>query len=339
MKKLKVNVYTQRDEQFDRFMYMIEDMNEELGFQFDKKAFGDEFLGEDLHYSIFLLNTHFANNVWLVEQVQMLKEKGAHDQSFLFILTDRERVKDADLIVIEKDLEKTLQKFIHKPNIISMSLAGYEAYMNKDDRFIFWNEQVKEHCSIKQLNNNNEYMLLFNKFLGIDILKQHFILWSENKQLLFLGNSSTPTVIGKNIPEIIIEEIEQKLGCSVAIFNKQSEFEVMSNNLGVISFVAVDALNEAHDILSCHSNVNVIVLNLDVASLNRDLDQRLMPFFESVYGKRNFPKGVLEKDEELLILDEKGYPIPKYKVDNWNEEILRSSGLSEILNKVEEVTK
>ncbi|AJI30719.1 hypothetical protein I6G76_20105 [Bacillus cereus] len=336
---MKVNVYAQRDEQFDRFMYMIEDMNEELGFQFDKKAFGGEFVEEELHYSIFLLNTHFANNIWLVEQVQMLKAKGAHDQSLLFILTDRERVKDADLTLIEKDLEKTLQKFIHKPNIISMSLVGYEAYMNKDDRFIFWNEQVKEHCSIKQLNNNNEYMLLFNKFLGIDTLKQHFVLWLENKQLVSLGNVSTPTVIGKNIPGIIIEEIEKKLGCSVAIFNKQSEFEVMSNNLGVISFVAVDALNEANDILSCHSNVNVIVLNPDEVSLNRDLDQRLMPFFESVYEKRNFPKGVLEKDEELLILDEKGYPMPKYKVDNWNEEILRSSGLLKILNKVEEVTK
>ncbi|PES90327.1 hypothetical protein CN491_24880 [Bacillus cereus] len=338
MKKLKVNVYTKKDEQFDRFMYMIEDMNEDLGFQFDKKTFGDDSLEESSHYSVFLLNTHFANNVWLVEQVQMLKDKGAHDQSFLFILIDRERVKDADLILIEKDLEKSLQKFIHNPNIISMSLAGYEAYMNKDDRFIFWNEQVKEYCSIKQLNNNNEYMLLFNKFLGIDTLKQYFVLWSENK-LLLLRNSSIPTVIGKNIPEIIIEEIEQKLGCSVAIFNKQSEFEVMSNNSGVISFVAVDALNEANDILSCHSNVNVIVLNPDEASLNRDLNQRLMPFFESVYEKRNFPKGVLEKDEELLILDEKGYPMPKYKVDNWNEEILRSSGLLKILNKVEEVTK
>lgn len=338
MKKLKVNVYTQRDEQFERFMYMIGDMNEELGFQFDRKAFGDDSLEESSHYSIFLLNTHFANNVWLVEQVQMLKEKGAHDRSFLFILIDRERVKDADLILIEKDLEKSLQKFIHKPNIISMSLVGYEAYMNQDDQFIFWNEQVKEHCSIKQLNNNNEYMLLFNKFLGIDTLKQHFVLWSENKQLL-LRNSSIPTVIGKNIPEIIIDEIEQKLGCSVAIFNKQSEFEVMSNNSGVISFVAVDSLNEADDILSCHSNVNVIVLNPDVASLNRDLDQRLMPFFKNVYEKRNYPKGVLEKDEELLILDEKGYPIPKYKVDNLNEEILRSSGLLKILNKVEEVTK
>ncbi|MDM5461097.1 hypothetical protein [Bacillus cereus] len=338
MKKLKVNVYTQGDEQFDRFMYMIEDMNEELGFQFNRKAFGDDFLAESSHYSIFLLNTHFANNVWLVEQVQMLKEKGTHDQSFLFILIDRDCVNYAELILIEKDLEKSLQKFIHKPNIISMSLAGYEAYMNKDDRFIFWNEQVKEHCSIKQLNNNNEYMLLFNKFLGIDTLKQHFVLWSENKQLL-LGNLSILTVIGNNIPEIIIKEIEQKLGCSMAVFNKQSEFEVMSNNLGVISFVAVDTLNEAYDILSCQSNVNVIVLNPDVASLNQEVDQRLMPFFESVYEKRNFPKGVLEKDEELLILDEKGYPIPKYKVDNWNEEILRSSGLLKILNKVEEVTK
>lgn len=339
MKKLKVNVYTKKDEQFDRFMYMVEDMKAELEFQFDRKEFSDEFSEEGSHYSVFLLNTHFANNVWLVEQVQMLKEKGAHDQSFLFILIDRERVKDAELILVEKDLEKSLRKFIHKPNIISMSLAGYEAYINKDDRFIFRNEQMKEHCTIQQLNNNNEYMLLFNKFLGIDTLKQHFVLWSENKKLLFLGNSSIPTVIGKNIPEIIIEEIERKLGCSVAVFNKKSEFEVMSNNLGVISFVAVDALNEADDILSCHSNVNIIVLNPDVASLNRDLDQRLMPFFESVYEKRHFPKGVLEKDEELLILDEKGYPIPKCKVDNWNEEILRSSGLLKILNKVEEVTK
>lgn len=150
MKKLKVNVYTKKDEQFDRFMYMIEDMNEDLRFQFDKKTFGDDSLEGSSHYSVFLLNTHFANNVWLVEQVQMLKDKGAHDQSFLFILIDRDRVKGADLILIEKDLEKSLQKFIHKPNIISMSLAGYEAYMNKDDRFIFWNEQVKEHCSIKQ---------------------------------------------------------------------------------------------------------------------------------------------------------------------------------------------
>lgn len=338
MKKLKVNVYTKQDEQFDRFMYMIEDMNEDLRFQFDKKTFGDDSLGESSHYSVFLLNTHFANNVWLVEQVQMLKDKGAHDQSFLFILIDRDRVKDADLILIEKDLEKSLQKFIHKPNIISMSLAGYEAYMNKDDRFIFWNEQVKEHCSIKQLNNNNEYMLIFNKFLGIDTLKQHFVLWSENKELL-LENLSIPKVIGNNIPEIIIKEIEQKLGCSMAVFNKQSEFEVMSNNLGFISFVGVDTLNEAYDILSCQSNVNVIVLNPDIASLNQDIDQRLMPFFESIYEKRKFPKGVLEKDEELLILDVRGYPIPKSKVGNWNEEILRLSGLLKILNKVEEVTK
>ncbi|HFR4184960.1 hypothetical protein P4K91_27165 [Bacillus anthracis] len=338
MKKLKVNVYTKQDEQFDRFMYMIEDMNEDLRFQFDKKTFGDDSLEESSHYSVFLLNTHFANNVWLVEQVQMLKDKGAHDQSFLFILIDRDRVKDADLILIEKDLEKSLQKFIHKPNIISMSLAGYEAYMNKDDRFIFWNEQVKEHCSIKQLNNNNEYMLIFNKFLGIDTLKQHFVLWSENKELL-LENLSIPKVIGNNIPEIIIKEIEQKLGCSMAVFNKQSEFEVMSNNLGFISFVGVDTLNEAYDILSCQSNVNVIVLNPDIASLNQDIDQRLMPFFESIYEKRKFPKGVLEKDEELLILDVRGYPIPKSKVGNWNEEILRLSGLLKILNKVEEVTK
>ncbi|PDY95009.1 hypothetical protein CON09_04170 [Bacillus anthracis] len=338
MKKLKVNVYTKKDEQFDRFMYMIEDMNEDLRFQFDKKTFGDDSLEESSHYSVFLLNTHFANNVWLVEQVQMLKDKGAHDQSFLFILIDRDRVKDADLILIEKDLEKSLQKFIHKPNIISMSLAGYEAYMNKDDRFIFWNEQVKEHCSIKQLNNNNEYMLIFNKFLGIDTLKQHFVLWSENKELL-LENLSIPKVIGNDIPEIIIKEIEQKLGCSMAVFNKQSEFEVMSNNLGVISFVGVDTLNEAYDILSCQSNVNVIVLNPDIASLNQDIDQRLMPFFESIYEKRKFPKGVLEKDKELLILDVRGYPIPKSKVDNWNEEILRLSGLLKILNKVEEVTK
>ncbi|MGN5652367.1 hypothetical protein [Bacillus sp. Brlt_9] len=338
MKKLKVNVYTKKDEQFDRFMYMIEDMNEDLRFQFDKKTFGDDSLEESSHYSVFLLNTHFANNVWLVEQVQMLKDKGAHDQSFLFILIDRDRVKDADLILIEKDLEKSLQKFIHNPNIISMSLAGYEAYMNKDDRFIFWNEQVKEHCSIKQLNNNNEYMLIFNKFLGIDTLKQHFVLWSENKELL-LENLSIPKVIGNNIPEIIIKEIEQKLGCSMAVFNKQSEFEVMSNNLGFISFVGVDTLNEAYDILSCQSNVNVIVLNPDIASLNQDIDQRLMPFFESIYEKRKFPKGVLEKDEELLILDVRGYPIPKSKVGNWNEEILRLSGLLKILNKVEEVTK
>lgn len=338
MKKLKVNVYTKKDEQFDRFMYIIEDMNEDLRFQFDKKTFGDDSLEESSHYSVFLLNTHFANNVWLVEQVQMLKDKGAHDQSFLFILIDRDRVKDADLILIEKDLEKSLQKFIHKPNIISMSLAGYEAYMNKDDRFIFWNEQVKEHCSIKQLNNNNEYMLIFNKFLGIDTLKQHFVLWSENKELL-LENLSIPKVIGNNIPEIIIKEIEQKLGCSMAVFNKQSEFEVMSNNLGFISFVGVDTLNEAYDILSCQSNVNVIVLNPDIASLNQDIDQRLMPFFESIYEKRKFPKGVLEKDEELLILDVRGYPIPKSKVGNWNEEILRLSGLLKILNKVEEVTK
>lgn len=338
MKKLKVNVYTKQDEQFDRFMYMIEDMNEDLRFQFDKKTFGDDSLEESSHYSVFLLNTHFANNVWLVEQVQMLKDKGAHDQSFLFILIDRDRVKDADLILIEKDLEKSLQKFIHKPNIISMSLAGYEAYMNKDDRFIFWNEQVKEHCSIKQLNNNNEYMLIFNKFLGIDTLKQHFVLWSENKELL-LENLSIPKVIGNNIPGIIIKEIEQKLGCSMAVFNKQSEFEVMSNNLGFISFVGVDTLNEAYDILSCQSNVNVIVLNPDIASLNQDIDQRLMPFFESIYEKRKFPKGVLEKDEELLILDVRGYPIPKSKVGNWNEEILRLSGLLKILNKVEEVTK
>ncbi|HFK1511916.1 hypothetical protein [Bacillus paranthracis] len=338
MKKLKVNVYTKKDEQFDRFMYIIEDMNEDLRFQFDKKTFGDDSLEESSHYSVFLLNTHFANNVWLVEQVQMLKDKGAHDQSFLFILIDRERVKDADLILIEKDLEKSLQKFIHKPNIISMSLAGYEAYMNKDDRFIFWNEQAKEHCSIKQLNNNNEYMLIFNKFLGIDTLKQHFILWSENKELL-LENLSIPKVIGNNIPEIIIKEIEQKLGCSMAVFNKQSEFEVMSNNLGVISFVGVDTLNEAYDILSCQSNVNVIVLNPDIVSLNQDIDQRLMPFFESIYEKRKFPKGVLEKDKELLILDVRGYPISKSKVDNWNEEILRLSGLLKILNKVEEVTK
>lgn len=338
MKKLKVNVYTKKDEQFDRFMYMIEDMNEDLRFQFDKKTFGDDSLEGSSHYSVFLLNTHFANNVWLVEQVQMLKDKGAHDQSFLFILIDRDRVKGADLILIEKDLEKSLQKFIHKPNIISMSLAGYEAYMNKDDRFIFWNEQVKEHCSIKQLNNNNEYMLIFNKFLGIDTLKQHFVLWSENKELL-LENLSIPKVIGNNIPEMIIKEIEQKLGCSMAVFNKQSEFEVMSNNLGVISFVGVDTLNEAYDILSCQSNVNVIVLNQDIASLNQDIDQRLMPFFESIYEKRKCPKGVLEKDEELLILDVRGYPIPKSKVGNWNEEILRLSGLLKILNKVEEVTK
>ncbi|AJI32884.1 hypothetical protein FOC86_01095 [Bacillus thuringiensis] len=335
---MKVNVYTKQDEQFDRFMYMIEDMNEDLRFQFDKKTFGDDSLEESSHYSVFLLNTHFANNVWLVEQVQMLKDKGAHDQSFLFILIDRDRVKDADLILIEKDLEKSLQKFIHKPNIISMSLAGYEAYMNKDDRFIFWNEQVKEHCSIKQLNNNNEYMLIFNKFLGIDTLKQHFVLWSENKELL-LENLSIPKVIGNNIPGIIIKEIEQKLGCSMAVFNKQSEFEVMSNNLGFISFVGVDTLNEAYDILSCQSNVNVIVLNPDIASLNQDIDQRLMPVFESIYEKRKFPKGVLEKDEELLILDVRGYPIPKSKVGNWNEEILRLSGLLKILNKVEEVTK
>ena len=78
---------------------------------------------------------------------------------------------------------------------------------------------------------------------------------------------------------------------------------------------------------------------VDIAAISQNLNKKIFPISADLYEKRVKTENELMNDERIVVLDQRGFPKPKTKVENWNNTLLKESGFQAVLSTLEEVMK
>lgn len=276
------------------------------------------------HFSIFLLNAQSANSIWVKKRIHELKSCGAHDQNFYFVIYNKETVKVSDIQLVIEDIKKSLDETIENPKIDVSSIAAYEAFKNNDFRFLYFDENVNENRTIKQLEvgNTNDY-LSFRKYIGKDLIEKVLEDWSNSPYLLF-WKEEVKTLVTYKIPQVILDVLNDEYDFNLIDARNVEEFSKLQQDRDIISLTMVGNL------INNSLNDQQFVLGNDFTEENSNY----LYFDEAVYELSKLPTEKILEKEDLVIFDAKGYPKPKTRVKNWKKEIYDLSGLVNVINRI-----
>jgi hypothetical protein len=320
---MRLHIYAPQIDIYEKFLSFI-DQNEVFEPYFYSLSIEND-VEEIPHFSIFLLNAQSANSIWVKQRIHELKTCGAHDQNFYFVIYNKETAKFSDIQLVVEDIEKSLIETIENPKIDVISLAVHEAFKNGDSRFMYFDENLSDNRTIKQIESGtaNDY-LFFRKYIGKDLVEKVLEDWTNSPYLLFWKNGKAKTLVTYKVPQIIIEVLNAEYKFSLIDAQNVNEFSKLQQDREIIS------LTMANYILNDNLKDQQFVLGNDI---NRK-DSNYLYFDEEKYRLSKLPiEKILEK-EDLVIRDIKGYPKPKTKVKDWKTEITNLSGLINVINRI-----
>ncbi len=322
---MRLHIYSLQEETYNSFLSF---MDQSLPFEAYWFPLNEDGMVEDIpHFSIFLLSIQNANSIWLKQHIEQLKIMGAHDRNFYFVLHNKEAApRPSDIAVVVEDLRKSLSETLLNPMIDQISIRAYEAFVQGNSRFLYFDDTLHEHRTIKQLEkgNANDY-LCFQHYIGKKQVEMVLEEWSKSPFLLFWKNSNVKTLLFYDVPDVVVSSLSEQFNFQVITANNKEEFLKLQQDKEIIS-MTTDDYPEGFDLppnqflLSksfCGSKSNKLYFNEEVYEL----------------AKLPVPK-IIEKD--LVFLDTKGYPKPKSKIIDWNLEIAKLSGLNTVIKRVGE---
>ena len=233
---MKIKVYASKEDQYKAFLKSVSIIKNEFDFQFIQIS---DVIDEEQHphFSIFLLQAHYANGQSLHQQIQYLKEKGAHDQNFLFIIIDKEKITRNQQALVETDLYNSLSAVISSPQVQTASLIGYASLLHNDYSFMYWDERLNQYRTLKQLNTeaDKEY---FQTYIGVQTLI-HFIKenWVGSEYLLTWSAPGKTVVIYQRLPKEIVEEMRRIEKIELVQVEDQKQFERLCDDHQVLTMV------------------------------------------------------------------------------------------------------
>lgn len=323
MSDLKVKLFSNQKAIADDFINYVGD---KFNFDYQWQSLNEENIKETTpHFSIFLLNLQNANNVWLKNQVKRLIEFGAHDQSMYFLLVDKETIsKKNEIELVKSDLFSQLSKIITNPKIDLISLQAIKAFYKKEERFLYFDSSLEEYRTIKQiLLGNNDDLQNFHDYHGKENVSIRLQFWAENNYLPLWKRENEKIILSYNVPEIILEEIIQYDNVYLLKIQTLDDFLLLSQDHQVVSLQYVINQEVSQDL-----NENTLYIG------NNNEDSDIHYFDETIYRLKRLPNEHLRQKDELVFVDEKGYPKPKTRVKDWSKEIDRVSGITRIIEDI-----
>lgn len=320
---MRLHIYAPQIDIYENFLSFI-DQNEAFEPQYYSISIQKD-IEEIPHFSIFLLNAQSANSIWLKQHIHDLKTYGAHDQNFYFVIYNKEIAKVNDIQLVVEDLKKSLSETVANPKIDVISLAANEAFKKSDSRFMYFDENLNNNRTIKQIEvGNADDYLFFRKYIGKDKLEHALEEWANSPYLLFWKNENVKTVVTYKVPEVIIAALSAKYKFSLIDARNIEEFSKLQQDQEIIS------LTMTADDLNIDLKERQFILGNDF----KLKDSNYLYFDEEKYVLSKLPLEKILERENLVILDSKGYPKPKTKIKNWKQEIFNLSGLENVINRV-----
>ncbi|MDF0728889.1 hypothetical protein PY093_19950 [Cytobacillus sp. S13-E01] len=320
---MRLHIYSLQKATYNNFLSFID---QSLPFETYWLPLNEDIVGEEIaHFSIFLLDIQNANSIWLKKQIERLKFMGAHDNNFYFVLHNKEAApRQSDIELVVKDLRESLSEILVDPKIHKISLRAYEAFVQGDSRFLYFDDILNEHRTIKQLEtgDTNDY-LCFQRFIGKKQVEKVLKEWSESPFLLFWKNSNLKSLLVFNVPDIVLNSLSELYKFNLIIANNEVEFLKIKQDKDIISITSVNYYEGAelppnHFLLS--------------KSYGNSTGNKLY-FDEELYALAKLPIDKI-KEMDIVFLDVKGYPKPKNKIKDWNLEIANLSGLDTVIKRV-----
>lgn len=324
MRQLKINLYAAQKATAEEFLNFI---GNEFNFEYEWLPLNEESIVDDIpHFSIFLLSLQNANSLWLKERVKKLLDVGAHNQSIYFVLMNKEAIsKKSDVELVVTDLSKYLSSNLTNPQIDVISLKAFKAFNENEERFIYFDYSLGEHRTIKQLTDGNlDDFQDFQNYHGQAEVVKRLQEWSQNAHLLFWKNSQLTTVVAHNVPKVILDKLQQLIKVQLIEIEKLGDFEILKQDKQVISLQYID------DDLVVEQPVSSNAFVIGKYKSNPHIEY----FDEEIYRLKNLPKDKLIQIENLVFLDQKGYPKPKKKIQDWDTEIENISGFTQLMHKI-----
>lgn len=323
MTNLKITLYSTQMAVANDFIDFVGD---EFDFDYEWQPLNDQNEANSTpHFSIFLLSLQSANSSWLKERIKQLLQLGAHHQSIYFVLMNKETIsKKSDIELVVSDLQKQLAHYIANPQIDVISLKAYKAFMEKEERFMYYDFSLEEYRTIKQLLVGGvEEAEAFQNYHSQRQLIKRLQVWSESPYLLFWKNEEVPTILSYNVPIVILEKLQQTFNVQLVKAQTLDEYTTLKQDQQIISlqYLLDNEINE--------QPANQTFLISD--SKNKPYTHY---FDEKVYELKKLPTDKLLQIEELVFLDEKGYPKPKTKIKDWDAEIENISGFTQLINNI-----
>lgn len=320
---LKIMLYSTQKEIADDFIKFTGD---EFNFEYEWQPLNEQSeIDAAPHFSLFLLNLQSANGLWLKERVQQLLQLGAHNQSMYFVLMNKEIIaKKSDVELVVTDLHKQLSSYIANPQIDVISLKAFKAFAEKEERFMYYDFSLAEYRTIKQvmLGDVDDFQAFLNYQGQAQVLKR-LQVWSESPYLLFWKNEKVSTIMSYKVPKVILEKLQQINNVQLMEAKTFDEFTMLKQDQQVISlqYVLEEEINEP------------LIDNTILIGKNKT-NPYLHYFDEQVYELKKLPKEKLYQIEELVFLDEKGYPKPKSKIKDLDAEIEYTSGFTDLIKNI-----
>jgi hypothetical protein len=323
---MRINIYSLQKETYESFLSFID---QSLPFETQWYPLNEDVVVEEIpHFSIFLLSIHNANSSWLKEHIEHLKGMGAHDRNFYFVLHNKEAApRSSDISVVIEDLQKSFSKSLVNPTVHPISIRAYEAFIQEDNRFMYFDDTLHEHRTIKQLKTGdaNDY-LTFQRYIGKEHVDKILEEWSNSPFLLFWKNSDTTTLLVYDVPNVVINSLNKSYNINLITVNNEAEFLKLQQDKQIISLTSKESY-ETNDLLP-----NQFILS---KSFSRSAGTKLY-FDEDVYALEDLPVKEIIGNNNLVFCDAKGYPKQKSKIKDWDRELANLSGLTNVIKKIGE---
>lgn len=321
---MRLHIYSLQETIYESFLYFID---QSLPFETHWYPLNEDVIVEENpHFSIFLLSIQNANSSWLKQHIEKLKSIGAHDRNFYFVLHNKEAApRPSDIAIVIEDLRKSLSEILVNPMINPISIRAHQAFVQGESRFLYFDDTLNEHRTLKQLETGDaKDLLYFHQYIGKKQVEKVLEEWSESPFLLFWKNSNLKTLLIYNVPDIVVSGLGEYHKFNLITANNNDEFLKIQQDKQIISITSTD-YDEVTDLLP---NQFLLSKTFSRSSYNK------LYFDEEVHTLAKLPvKKIIEKDD-LVFLDAKGYPKPKSKIKDWNLEIANLSGLENIIKRV-----
>lgn len=320
---MKVNIYSTTKTISDDFIEFVADINQ---FDYQWKPINKITKMEAKpHFSIFLLNLQSAASSWMIERINELIQLGAHHQSLYFVLIDKEVVsKSSDIELVVLDLQAQLSKYIENPQIDVISLKAFKAFKENNEKFLYYDTSVDQHRTIKQLaKGDTEDFQTFIQYHGQLNVINKLQLWAECRYLLFWKNITRQALLTYNVPQVIIQRVQQLGDIHHIKAETLQEFTLLKQDHQFISLHYISN----HENFEESSGTNFLIGK----NLNND---KVHYFNKDIYELKKLPIENILRIESLVFLDEKGYPKPKTKIQDWSLEIENISGFTQLIKEI-----
>lgn len=323
MSRLKIMLYSTQMGVANDFIDFIGD---EFDFDYEWQPLNEQSeVDSTPHFSLFLLSLQSANSSWLKERVKQLLQLGAHHQSMYFVLINKETIsKKSDIELVVSDLHKQLANYIANPQIEVISLKAFKAFVEKEERFMYYDFLLEEYHTIKQLmiGSVDDFQAFLN-YHGQALVMKRLQVWYESPYLLFWKNEQVPTIVSYNVPKTILEKLQQTFKVQLMKAQTLDEFTTLKQDQHVISLQYV-----LEDEISEQPSNNTILIG------NSKKNPYIHYFDEKLFELKKLPTDRLYQIEGLVFLDKKGYPKPKSKIKDWHAEIENISGFTDVINNI-----